>query len=39
MNIIEIKDFMVENQLSHVYIQSPRWNNEKIVSLSKTGTE
>ena len=39
MNIIEIKDFMTENQLSHVYIQSPRWNDEKIVSLSKTGTE
>ena len=37
MNIIEIKDFMAENQLSHVYIQSPRWNDEKIVSISKTG--
>lgn len=37
MNLIAIEDFMTKNQLSHVYIQSPRWNNEKIVFLSKTG--
>lgn len=39
MNIIEIEDFMTENQLSQVYIQSPRWNDEKIVSLSKIRAE
>ena len=39
MNLIEIKDFMIDNKLSHVYIQSPRWNDEKIISISKTGTE
>ena len=37
MNLIAIEDFINKNQLSHVYIQSPRWNDEKIVSLSKTG--
>ena len=39
MNIIEIEDFMTENQLSQVYIQSSRWNDEKIVSLSKMRAE
>lgn len=37
MNLIAIEDFMNENNLSSVYIQSPRWNDEKIVFLSKTG--
>lgn len=37
MNLIAIEDFMSENKLSSVYIQSPRWNDEKIVFLSKPG--
>ncbi len=39
MNIFAIEDFMIKNKCSLVYIQSPRWKDEKIVSISRTGLD
>ncbi len=39
MTLMEIQNYMVENEVNHVYIQSPRWNDEKVVGLSFTGVE
>lgn len=39
MTLMEIQNYMVENEVNHVYIQSPRWNDEKVVGLSFTGIE